>query len=318
MTNDDSVSGAVPAAAPASVSAGGTSGDLAGLPYALGTYFIWGLYPLYFKLLESAPPFEVMAQRVIWSLPLCLGILYFRKEIREFLGVFRDKKAMRLLILSSLLIGSNWLLYIYAVFTGHVMAASLGYYLNPLMNVVLATLFLGERLSRLQLLAVCVAGAGVATLLVGALDTLWISVLLATSFSFYGLLRKIVPVSSLPSLAVETTVLMPLAMLVSIYYIGVGDGRGFGSDGWMTGLMIASGVVTALPLLSFATAARLMNYTTLGFVQYLTPTLLFFLSLFVFHEPLKPVQLFCFALIWTSIAIFSFDMWRKRKRALAG
>lgn len=306
MTNDDQPN------------ADAISGDLAGLPYALGTYFIWGLYPLYFKLLSSAPPFEVMAQRVIWSLPLCLGILYFRKEIGEFLAVFRDKKALRLLILSSILIGGNWLLYIYAVFTGHVMAASLGYYLNPLMNVVLATLFLGERLSRLQLLAVCVAGAGVATLLVGALDTLWISVLLATSFSFYGLLRKIVPVSSLPSLTVETTLLMPIALVVGIYFIAVDDGRGFGSDGWMTALMVTSGVVTALPLLSFAKAARLMNYTTLGFVQYLTPTLLFFLSLFVFHEALKPVQLFCFALIWTSIAIFSFDMWRKRKRVLAG
>jgi chloramphenicol-sensitive protein RarD len=297
-------------------SAAAPNGDLAGLPYALGTYFIWGLYPLFFKLLEDAPPFEVMVQRVIWSLPLCLGILYFRKQLGEFFGVFRNPKALRILVMSSLLIGCNWLLYIYAVFTGHVIAASLGYYLNPLMNVVLATLFLGERLSRLQLVAVCVAAVGVATLLAGALDTLWISGILATSFAFYGLLRKIVPVSSLPSLAVETTVLMPIAMLVGIYYIGIGDGRGFGSSGWITFLMIASGAVTALPLLSFATAARLMNYTTLGFVQYMTPTLLFLLGLFVFHEPLKPVQLFCFALIWTSIAIFSYDMWRKRKRAL--
>lgn len=292
------------------------NGDWAGLPYALGTYFIWGLYPLFFKLLEAAPPFEVMVQRVIWSLPLCLGLLYFRKEMRDFLGVFRNPVALRLLVASSLLIGCNWLLYIHAVFTGHVIAASLGYYLNPLINVVLATLFLGERLSRLQMLAVAVAAVGVATLLAGALDTLWISAILATSFALYGLLRKIVPVGPLPSLAVETTVLMPIAMLVGIYYISVGDGRGFGSNWQMTALMIAAGAVTALPLLSFAKAARLMNYTTLGFVQYLTPTMLFLLGLFVFDEPLKPVQLFCFTLIWTSIAIFSFDMWQKRKRAL--
>lgn len=290
------------------------SGDMAGLPYALGTYFLWGLYPLYFKLMEDAPPFEVMAQRVIWSLPLCLGILFFRRQIREFSSVFRNWKALRILLLSSLLIGTNWLLYIYAVFTGHVLAASLGYYLNPLLNVVLATLFLGERLSRLQLLAVCVAGVGVATLLAGALDTLWISAILATSFAFYGLLRKIVPVNPLPSLAVETTVLMPAALLVALYFMQVGDGRGFGSSGWISFLMIASGVVTALPLLSFATAARLMNYTTLGFVQFLTPTLLFLLGLFAFDEPLKPVQLFCFALIWLSIAIFSYDMWRRMRR----
>lgn len=300
------------------VAADTRSGDLAGLPYAVMTYFIWGLFPIFFKLLESAPPLEVMVQRVIWSLPLCLAILYFRKEMGEFFSVFRDKRALRLLVVSSLLIGCNWLLYIYAVFTGHVIAASLGYYLNPLMNVLLATLFLGERLSRLQLLAVCVAAVGVATLLAGALDTLWISVILASSFAFYGLLRKIMPVNSLPSLAVETTILMPISLVVGLYYIGLGDGRGFGSDAWMTGLMIASGVVTALPLLSFAKAARLMNYTTLGFVQYLAPTLLFFLGLFLFKEPLKPVQIFCFALIWISIAIFSFDMWRKRKQALAG
>lgn len=300
------------------VAADTRSGDLAGLPYAVMTYFIWGLFPIFFKLLESAPPLEVMVQRVIWSLPLCLAILYFRKEMGEFFSVFRDKKALRLLVVSSLLIGCNWLLYIYAVFTGHVIAASLGYYLNPLMNVLLATLFLGERLSRLQLLAVCVAAVGVATLLAGALDTLWISVILASSFAFYGLLRKIMPVNSLPSLAVETTILMPISLVVGLYYIGLGDERGFGSDAWMTGLMIASGVVTALPLLSFAKAARLMNYTTLGFVQYLAPTLLFFLGLFLFKEPLKPVQIFCFALIWISIAIFSFDMWRKRKQALAG
>lgn len=300
------------------VAADTRSGDLAGLPYAVMTYFIWGLFPIFFKLLENAPPLEVMVQRVIWSLPLCLAILYFRKEMGEFFSVFRDKRALRLLVVSSLLIGCNWLLYIYAVFTGHVIAASLGYYLNPLMNVLLATLFLGERLSRLQLLAVCVAAVGVATLLAGALDTLWISVILASSFAFYGLLRKIMPVNSLPSLAVETTILMPISLVVGLYYIGLGDGRGFGSDAWMTGLMIASGVVTALPLLSFAKAARLMNYTTLGFVQYLAPTLLFLLGLFLFKEPLKSVQIFCFALIWISIAIFSFDMWRKRKQALAG
>ncbi|HET6537724.1 MAG TPA: EamA family transporter RarD [Sphingopyxis sp.] len=293
-----------------------STGDRAGLPYALVTYFIWGLYPLFFKLLEDSPPLEVMTQRVIWSLPLCLAILIFRRQFGEYLAVFRDGKALRILIICSLLIAVNWLMYIYAVFTGHVLAASLGYYLNPLVNVLLATLFLGERLSRMQMLAVAVASIGVATLLAGAIDTLWISLTLATSFAFYGLLRKIVSVGPLSSLAVETTLLAPPALLVSLYYIWVGDGLGFGSDMQTSWLMIASGALTALPLLAFATAARRMRYTTLGFVQFLAPSLLFLLGLFAFHEPLMPAQLFCFALIWLSIAIFSFDMW-KRARVVA-
>lgn len=221
------------------------------------------------------------------------------------------------MILSSLLIASNWLIYIYAVFTDHVLAASLGYYLNPLLNVVLATIFLKEKLSRLQIVAVAVAAMGVAILMAGALDTLWLSVLLATSFAFYGLLRKIMPVPSLPALAVETSVLIPIALSVAGYFYFSGSGSGFGRDSDLTMWMILSGVVTAVPLLTFATAARLMNYVTLGFVQYIGPTILFLLSLFVFKEPLNPSQLFCFALIWLSVAIFSYDMWARSKQRVA-
>lgn len=285
--------------------------DQGGLPYALAAYGIWGFVPLFFKLLESVPPVEVLAQRIIWSLPLCFVIMLFRRQIGDYLLALRDPRVVRMLLASSLLIAVNWLVYIYSIFTDHVLAASLGYYLNPLVNVMLGMVFLGERLSRLQLLAVVVAGVGVAILLAGALDTLWISLTLAFSFGFYGLLRKIVPVGSLPGLAIETTLLLPLAVAVSSYYLWIGDGRGFGSDASITWLLMAGGIVTAVPLLLFATAARRMSYAALGFVQYLAPTLQFLLSLFVFREPLKPVQLVCFLLIWVSIAIFSFDMWRK-------
>jgi chloramphenicol-sensitive protein RarD len=200
-----------------------------------------------------------------------------------------------------------------AIFTDHVLAASLGYYLNPLVNVLLGMMFLGERLSRMQLLAVVIAGIGVAILLAGALDTLWISLTLAFSFAVYGLIRKIVPVGSLPGLSVETTVLLLPSLALSAWYVGIGDGRGFASDTSITLLLMAGGVVTAVPLLLFATAARRMSYAALGFVQYLAPTIQFLLSLFVFGEPLKPVQLACFVLIWISIAVFSFDMWRKMR-----
>jgi chloramphenicol-sensitive protein RarD len=285
-----------------------------GLPYALGAYLTWGFVPLFFKLLHDVPPVEVLAQRIVWSLPFCLVILVLRKQMPEFVGALRDWRTLRLLMLSAVLIAINWLVYINAIFTDHVLAASLGYYLNPLVNVLLGMMFLGERLSRLQVLAVGIAAVGVAILLAGALDTLWISLTLALSFGTYGLIRKIVPVGSLPGLAAETTVLLPVSAAAALYYLWLGDGAGFGANGSVTLLLMAGGIVTAVPLLLFATAARRMSYAALGFVQYLAPTIGFLLSLFVFHEPLRPVQLACFLLIWTSIAVFSFDMWRKLRR----
>ncbi|MDK2760653.1 MAG: EamA family transporter RarD [Sphingopyxis sp.] len=287
--------------------------DQGGLPYAIGAYAIWGFVPLFFKLLSDVPPIEVLAQRIVWSLPFCFLIMAFRRQIGEYMAALRDWRVLRMLLASAVLIALNWLIYIHAIFTNHVLAASLGYYLNPLVNVMLGVVFLGERLSRLQGLAVAIAAIGVAILLAGALDTLWISLSLAISFGTYGLLRKIVPVGSLPGLAVETTLLLPVAMAAAAYYLWIGDGRGFGSVAGTTWLLAAAGVVTAVPLLLFATAARRMSYAALGFVQYLAPSITFLLSLFIFGEPLKPAQLACFVLIWASIAVFSFDMWRKMR-----
>lgn len=284
-----------------------------GLPYALAAYAIWGFVPLFFKLVASVAPVEVLAQRIIWSLPICFVILISRRQVGDYLAALKDWRALRMLIASSLLIAVNWLVYIFAIFTDHVLAASLGYYLNPLINVMLGMLFLGERLSRLQMAAVAIAGVGVAILLAGALDTLWISLTLALTFGIYGLIRKIVPVGSLPGLTVETTVLMPAAILAAGWYLWRADWTGFGSSMSMSLLLMAGGVITAVPLLLFATAARKMSYAALGFVQYLAPSIVFLLSLFVFNEPLKPVQLLCFLLIWTSIGVFSFDMWRRMR-----
>ena len=287
--------------------------DQGGLPYALGAYTIWGFVPLFFKLLTSVPPVEVLAQRIVWSLPLCFLIMLFRRQVGDYLAALKDWRVLRMLLASSVLIALNWLVYIHAVFSDHVLAASLGYYLNPLVNVMLGMIFLGERLSRLQALAVVIAAIGVAILLAGALDTLWISLTLALSFGTYGLIRKTAPVGSLPGLAIETTLLLPIALAAAVWFIWIGDGRGFGSGAQISWLLAAGGVVTAIPLLLFATAARRMSYAALGFVQYLAPSLAFLLSLFVFDEPLKPAQLACFLLIWASIAVFSFDMWRKMR-----
>ncbi len=277
-----------------------------GLPYAISAYLIWGFVPVYFKLLSHVSPIAVVAQRILWSIPLLLVILAFRKQLGEYAAIFRHKAHLRNLLASATLIAVNWLIYIWAVSTDHILAASLGYYLNPLVNVLLGRLFLGERLRPLQMVAVAVAAVGVAILIGDALDTLWVSISLAFSFGLYGLIRKITPVGSVPGLAIETTLLAPLALGAVFYFAQVGGG-GFGDDATTSGLLILAGAITAIPLLMFATAARRMSYASLGFVQYIAPSIAFLLGVFAYGEPLSTTKIACFILIWVSIAIFCAD-----------
>jgi chloramphenicol-sensitive protein RarD len=277
-----------------------------GLPYAISAYLIWGFVPVYFKLLNHVPPIAIVAQRILWSIPLLLVIMGLRKQLSEYAGIFRHRAHLRNLFASATLIAINLLIYIWAVSTDHILAASLGYYLNPLVNVLLGRLFLGERLRPLQMAAVAVAAIGVAVLIGDALDTLWVSVSLAFSFGLYGLIRKVTPVGSVPGLAIETTLLAPLALGAVFWYSQAGTG-GFGDDLTTSGLLILAGVITAVPLLMFATAARRMSYASLGFVQYIAPSIAFLLGVYAYGEPLSTTKLACFVLIWTSIAIFCAD-----------
>lgn len=285
-----------------------------GLPFAVGAYLIWGFVPAYFKLLQHVPSGEIVAQRILWSIPLLLLIMAFRRQIGEFFAIFRNGAHLRNLFASALLIAANWLIYIWAVTNDHILAASLGYYLNPLINVLLGRMFLGERLRPMQLVAVAVAAIGVAILAADAIDTLWISVALALSFGIYGLIRKVTPVGAVPGLAVETTLLALPSLAAAIWFLDAGT-AGFGRDASTTWLLIVSGVVTATPLLLFATAARRMSYASLGFVQYLAPSIVFLLGVFVYGEPLSNVKLVCFVLIWASIAIFVGDLLRAMRAA---
>jgi len=202
---------------------------------------------------------------------------------------------------------------------GHVLATSLGYYINPLVNVLLGTMVLKERLSARQWAAVAVAGLGVSLLAWGALDTLWISLSLAFSFAFYGLIRKLTPVGSLPGLTIESAVLLVPASVVAWWFAQQPAGPAVGQDLHQSLLIACSGAITALPLLMFAVAAQRMDYSTLGMVQFVAPTLVFLLGLFVFGEPLRPVQLACFVLIWGAIGLFVWDLLalRRSRRASA-
>lgn len=289
---------------------------LAGLPQALGAYFIWTLFPLYFALLHSVSPFEVVAWRLLFTLPFCLIMIVILRQGAELRAALGNPRVVGALALSGLLIGTNWLVYVVAVMRGHVLAASLGYYINPLVNVLAATLFLHERLSRLQWLAVGLAAIGVALLARDALPTLWISMMLALSFGGYGLTRKLAPVSSLPGLTVETMALLVPALGLLAWQAASPHGLTMGTTPQISLLLACAGVLTGVPLLLFASAAKKLDFSVLGFIQFVTPTGLFLMGLIVFNEPLRPIQLVCFLFIWTAIAVFCWDMLARRRASL--
>jgi chloramphenicol-sensitive protein RarD len=296
---------------------GTTGSSKGGVPLGLAAYAIWGFMPLYFKLLASVQPTEIVAHRILWSL-LLLGLLatFWRRwgAIRAALGT---GKVLLTLIVTACLIAVNWLVYIYAIVSGHVLEGSLGYYLNPLVNVLLGVVLLKERLTRAQIFACLLAAAGVAVLAAGAGAGLWISLTLALSFASYGFLRKVAPVDALEGLWVETLVLAPLSLLWAFYLQAQGT-AGFGHQGLSIDLLlILGGAVTALPLLLFTAAARRLPYSTLGFLQYIAPSLQFLLAVLAFGEPFGRAQALCFAAIWAALAIFSIEGLRLARARVA-
>lgn len=284
-----------------------------GLAPALGAYVIWGFLPLYLLLVQAVPAFEFVAWRIIWTLPICLLIVAVRRQWPDIRAALSDRGALGWLAVSSALIAVNWVVYIWAIQHGEIYAASLGYYINPLINVLLGTLLLGERLTRPQWLAVAVAGLGVALLAQGALTTLWISLTLALSFGSYGLVRKRVAVGSLPGLTIESALLLVPSLALAGWYAGT-QGSSFFVSPSLSAAIVLGGIVTAVPLLLFAIAARRMPYSTLGFLQFLAPSIVFVLGLTVFDQPLAPAQAACFACIWLAAAIFAWDLFRRRPR----
>jgi chloramphenicol-sensitive protein RarD len=284
-----------------------------GFAAGLSAYFIWGFLPLYLILVREVPAFEFVGWRIIWTLPICLVIVAIRRQGPQLREAFGSRRSLTTLAASSALIGINWLVYVWAIQQGHVFAASLGYYINPLINVLLGTLVLGERLSGRQWFAVAIAGAGVALLLGGALTTLWISLTLGLSFGTYGLLRKRVDVGALPGLTVESALLLIPAAGIAWWYAASPAGSSFAQSPALSLAIALGGLLTAVPLLLFAIAARRMDYSTLGFLQFLAPTIVFVLGLTVFDQPLEPVQLACFVLIWIAIALFVWDILARRK-----
>lgn len=285
-----------------------------GLLAAAAAYGLWGFLPLYFRLLKGVDPVEIVTQRVIWSLILLTALMAMQSALPGFLAVIRNRKLMRPLAVSAVMIAINWLVYVWAVNNGHVVAASLGYFLNPLVNILLGFLVLKERLRRGQTVAIVIAAIGVGILATAALDTLWISLALALSFAFYGLVRKLTPVPAVAGLGAETLVLVLPAIAYLVWLNGAG-GMSFGKEAGTTALMVLAGGLTSLPLILFAMAARRLPMATLGVLQYIAPILQFLSGVVIFGETLNRGQLISFALIWVGLILFTLDAWRASRRA---
>jgi chloramphenicol-sensitive protein RarD len=285
-----------------------------GAMFAAAAYVSWGFIPLFFRPLAPIASTEVIAHRIVWCVLLLLGYRIANGGLKQLAPLLQPHIA-GWLTLSSLCIALNWLIFVYAVGHNHVLQTSLGYYINPLLNVALGVLLLRERLRPLQGLAVAIASAAVLVLLVRFGEFPWVALSLAVSFGMYGLIRKQVPVAAIDGLLIETSILAPVAVAYLAYLIATGN-CGFVACGWgLRAWLMLTGPVTMVPLLWFAMGARRLPLTTLGFLQYLAPSLSFLLAVLLLGEPFGRAQAVTFALIWSALAIYSIDMLRKARAA---
>ena len=276
----------------------------AGLAAALGAFLIWGLSPLFWARLRSVDSFEVLAHRILWSSVLAGLVLAFTREGFAPLGRLRDPRVAGVMLLSTALIAVNWFVFIWAVQHDRVTEVSIGYYTNPLYNVLLGRVVLQEKIGGRRALAVLLAGIGVAVL-AASLDTIpWVSLSLALSFGTYGLVRKLAPMAALPGLMIETTLWAPFCLAYLVLGIDPAGGAALQRPATLP-LLIAGGAVTASPLLLFAVGARRLPYSTLGMLQYLAPTLQLGLAVFVFGETFTPTHALTFGCIWAAVALYA-------------
>ena len=292
-----------------------TSGVAAGL----GSYFLWGFLPLYFVILGSTGPWEIVSWRILWSLVFCVGILAVTKQLKATVSVLRDRKIVLYTLAAGVLIYINWQFYIIANLTGHIVEASLGYFINPLVTILLGVLVLGEKLRPLQWVAMGFAAVAVTILVAGYGQFPWFAFILAGSFAIYGLVKNRLGgrLNATQSLTLETVWLVPVA-LVFVSVEAVAGTLNFGEgDVWTTVLLIGLGPVTAIPLLLFGFASSKVPLSWMGFMQYVAPTLQFVVGVFVMNEPMPPIRLLGFALVWVGLLILMIDAVARNRRQTA-
>jgi chloramphenicol-sensitive protein RarD len=294
-----------------------TQTDTRGLAAAAGAFFIWGLLPLYLKLLQAVPVLQVTAHRLAWGCVFALGWLAIRKDLGSIATALANPRVRTRLLISAALISLNWITYVWGIANNHVVETSLGYFINPLVNVLLGVVLLSERLNPAQWIAVGIATAGVSYLTWSAGHPPWIALTLAFSFGLYGFVRKVVQVDALAGFGAETLLLLPIGLGYLVWCEIAGTGV-FGHTGPGTSLLLAlGGPLTAIPLVLFAYGARRIPYSTVGLLQYIGPTIQLLLAVLVFHEPFKGPRVLGFALIWSALAIYAVDgMWRNRKAVM--
>ena len=285
-----------------------------GVLIGLAAYTMWGVFPVYFKLIESVAPLEVLTHRIVWAVPFGALIIALRSQWGEVRVAFGHRRMLLGLCTSALFITINWLIYIWAIQNGRIFEASLGYYINPLMYVMVGVFLLGERLRNLQIAAVVLAVIGVLFLTINGGVFPWVALSLAASFTVYGVIRKQIVVGAMPGLFVETTILLPFALGWLIWIVQAGQASIINADAGITALLLLGGPITVVPLLLFAIAARRLTMTAIGFMQFLAPTLQFLTGIY-YGETLTPAHMVCFAFIWAAVLVFSIDaIHRGRKR----
>ena len=285
-----------------------------GILYAASAYALWGVFPLYFKSLQEIPPIEILLHRMVWSLVFVAIVLAVRRQWAWLGAVVRQPKVLAGFAASAVLLSSNWFIYIWAVNNGHVVESSLGYFINPLFNVLLGMLILRERLRPVQWIAVGIAALGVAWLTWHSGTLPWIALLLATTFALYGLLRKTAALGALEGLALETLLLFPLAFGYLMMLSAQGQNHFTAVSTGTQLLLAAAGPITAIPLLLFASGARRIPLSLLGLLQYIGPTLQLLLGVWLYHEPFGGARLAGFALIWGALAVYSAEgLWQNWK-----
>lgn len=286
-----------------------------GVLLAIGAYTMWGIAPIYFKTITFVPALEILSHRVIWSFFFLAIIIHFSHQWRNVVSIFQSKSKMLYLIATALLIGANWLIFIWAINANHMLDASLGYYINPLINVVFGMLFLGERLRKLQWFAVALAAIGVAIQIVVFGSVPVVAFALAISFAFYGLLRKKVSVNGQTGLFIETLVLIPAALIYLAWFADSPTSSMSNNELNLNVLLISAGIVTTLPLLCFTGAATKLKLSTLGFFQYIGPSLMFLLAVLIYGEAFSTDKAITFTFIWGALVVFSYDgLTQGRKR----
>lgn len=291
--------------------------SLVGLAYGIAAYVMWGLGPLFWRQLAGIGAAELLAHRLVWGWVCFVVLLVVGHGFPEFRRIARSPALRRRLALSAVLLATNWFVFVYAVLTERVLDASLGYFINPIVSVALGRIVLGERMRPLQRLAVLVAAVGIAVATWLASGLPWIAVVLALSFAVYGLLRKTTDVEPLAGSAFETTLLLPLGAVYVAWQANTGDGQLGQASAGVHGLLVATGLVTALPLLAFVNAAIRVRLSTVGFLQYLAPTLQFIVAVAVFGEPVASARLSAFGFVWAALVVFAVDAWRSRPHKTA-